>query len=515
MLRARYLLPLSVALLGALAFALSSCAGKSGGQENQGPPFIGAELNSFPPGAAPPGFTSSAFVEVLDSNDNSITNASVTMNGVPLAYNAGDQGYGGNVVVTPGGPVSLSVTVGGNTYTASATQFTSYPAISAPAAGAFDQTVANPVTWSGGAPIANATDYVLGVLDAGNPNAPLVWPEDKFLKQFPLATTSFSIPPTSVNGGDRLLIAGISADTAIPNAISGSVLIVAGFNYVPITVNGMPITNHPLRDGLLAGKVAWSGTQFVSVGGSGTILTSPDGSNWTTRRSGTQEFFGGIVWSGTQFVVVGLQNPGNGVILTSPDGISWTPRNPGTTSPLFGVTWSGTQFVATGFSTTITSPDGITWTPRNPGVFGSINGIACSGTTCAAVGNVGILTSPDGAVWTPQSGASGILRDVTWSGTQFVAVGDSGSVLTSPDGVTWTPRTSGTSASLLDVTWTGTQFVAVGGTGSTAAIATSPDGVTWTPQATGPSNPLGGVAGSGTTIVMAGSGNGANILTSP
>ena len=513
MLRAKYLLLLSVALLGALAFALSSCGGGGDG-EQPGPPFIRAELNSFPPGGAPPGFTSNALVGVF-SNGNAIANASVTMNGVPLAYNATDEGYEGNVVVAPGGAVSLSVTLGGNTYTASATQFTSYPTISAPAAGAFDQTVANAVTWSSGAPIVNATEYVLGVLDAGNPNAPLVWPENRFLKQIPLATTSFSIPPTSVNGGDRLLIAGISVDRAIPNAASGSVLSVAGFNYVPITVNGMHVTNHPVANGLLVGSVVWSGTQFVAVGGFGTILTSPDGSTWTTRRSGTQEFFGRITWSGTQFVVVGLQSPGNGVILTSPDAISWTPRNPGTTSPLFGVTWSGTQFVATGFSTIVTSPDGVTWTPRNPGVFGSINRVACSGTTCAAVGNVGILTSPDGAVWTPQSGASGILGDVTWSGTLFVAVGDGGSVLTSPDGVTWTPRTSVPSASLRGVVWTGTEFVAVGGSGSTAAIATSPDGVIWTPQATGPSNPLGGVAASGTAIVMVGTGNGANILTSP
>jgi len=365
MLRAKYLLPLSVALLGALAFALSSCGGGGGGGGDQsGPPFIGAELNSFPPGAVPLGFTSNAFVEVLDSDLNSIPNASVTMNGVTLAYVADDEGYEGNVNVAPGDTVSLSVTVGGTTYTASATQFTSYPTISAPAAGAFDQHVANTVTWSGGAPTANAAEYVLGALDAGNPNAPLVWPADQFLQEIPLGTTSFQIPVVSIAGGDRLLIAGISSDTTIPNAAPGSVISVSGFNYVPITVNGMPITRRPLPAGLVVdpatfflGAVTWSGTQFVAVGAFGTILTSPDGVAWTKRRSGTTESLTGIVWSGAQFVVVG-NAAGNGVILTSPDGISWTSRMPGTTSSLslFAVTWSGTLFAAGGLDVIVTSP---------------------------------------------------------------------------------------------------------------------------------------------------------------
>jgi hypothetical protein len=44
-------------------------------------------------------------------------------------------------------------------------------------------------------------------------------------------------------------------------------------------------------------------------------------------------------------------------------------------------------------------------------------------------------------------------------------------------GVNWVSRTSGTSTGLLGVTWTGTQFVAVGGT----VVLTSPDGISWTP----------------------------------
>ncbi len=103
---------------------------------------------------------------------------------------------------------------------------------------------------------------------------------------------------------------------------------------------------------------SWSGTRFVALGESGTILTSPDGVTWISRASGTTNNITGIAWSGTQFVAVG------GSILTSPDGVTWASRKSDDNS-LWGIAWSGTQFVAVGWEGTIlTSPDGITWTSR-------------------------------------------------------------------------------------------------------------------------------------------------------
>lgn len=76
------------------------------------------------------------------------------------------------------------------------------------------------------------------------------------------------------------------------------------------------------------------------------------------------------------------------------------------------------------------------------------------------------------------------LSSVTWSASQFVAVGGSlggflndtsNTVLTSPDGQTWTAQNAGTSQPLSDIAWSGTQFVVVG----TGIILTSPDGHTW------------------------------------
>jgi hypothetical protein len=59
--------------------------------------------------------------------------------------------------------------------------------------------------------------------------------------------------------------------------------------------------------------VAWSGSQFVAVGYSGAILTSPDGRTWITQHAATAQGLLGIAWSGSQFVAVG----GAGTILTS------------------------------------------------------------------------------------------------------------------------------------------------------------------------------------------------------
>ena len=78
------------------------------------------------------------------------------------------------------------------------------------------------------------------------------------------------------------------------------------------------------------------GQSFVSVGNSGTILTSPDGNSWTERTSGTSKYLRGVTYGNELFVTVGFF----GTILTSPDGITWTERTSGTSKYLRGVTYS-------------------------------------------------------------------------------------------------------------------------------------------------------------------------------
>jgi len=245
--------------LGALASAaaacllLAACGGGGGGSSSMGPPaapYIVASLVSFPtgavpPGFVPPGFNTGAFVEVLENSGGApITNASVSMNGAALTYSATNQAYEGNIAVAPGSGVTLNVTVGGTTYTASGTQFTSYPVISAPLARAtWSSLAANLVAWSGGAPTTNSL-YTLAVLDSADPNGQVIWPSGNTPPPaLPTTTTSYTINPNSITAGSRLVIVGIVTGTQIPNAAPNSVLGISGFTYVPITVtNGSAAT---------------------------------------------------------------------------------------------------------------------------------------------------------------------------------------------------------------------------------------------------------------------------------
>ena len=98
-------------------------------------------------------------------------------------------------------------------------------------------------------------------------------------------------------------------------------------------------TKHRKKDGTLLGKYEngkWIVSLFVSVGQSGTILTSSDGTSWTERTSGTSEYPGGVTYGNGTFVMVDQ----DGIILTSSDGTTWTERTSGTSKSLSGVTSS-------------------------------------------------------------------------------------------------------------------------------------------------------------------------------
>ena len=256
-------------------------------------------------------------------------------------------------------------------------------------------------------------------------------------------------------------------------------------------------------------RIIWSGSQYVAVGGSGTILTSPNGRAWTVQNSSASVNLLDGAWSGTQFVVVGAQ----GWSLTSPDGRTWSLQY-NYVGDLNGVIWSGTQFLTVSAGGGIfTSSDGHTWIPQNSGTSQTLYGVAWSGTQFVVMGAGGtILTSPDGHTWTTQnSGTSQTLYGVAWSGSQFVVVGSGGTILTSPDGRTWSIRQSSTNGDpFLAVTWGDSQFVVVGAGGT---ILTSPDGRTWTPRNSGTTNELTGVTWSGSQFVVVGAGG--TILTSP
>ena len=151
---------------------------------------------------------------------------------------------------------------------------------------------------------------------------------------------------------------------------------------------------------------------FVTVGSSGTILTSSDGTSWTKRTSGTSEYLLEVTYGNGLFVTVGW-----GTILTSSDGTTWTERTSGTSEYLRGVTFGNGLFVTVSLGGTIlTSPDGNSWTIRTSGTYYSLYDVTYGNNKFVTVGWGTILTSSDGTSWDNRtSGTSIILEGVTYS----------------------------------------------------------------------------------------------------
>jgi hypothetical protein len=260
----------------------------------------------------------------------------------------------------------------------------------------------------------------------------------------------------------------------------------------------------------------------------------PVGIHWSVRESNTTGWLQSAAWSGSRFVAVGTY----GRIMLSPDGISWDSIVAGTPLHLYDVAWSGEQFVAVGCDAAyphyciVRSHDGVTWRLASfvPNMTEGLYSIAYSDSMYVAVGYGGqIFCSSDGDLWerqvSPDSMLGKSLYGVTSSDERFVAVGEvwdpatsswNTMVATSPDGLSWEYQDLGRLGLLFDVTWTGSDFVAVGYTGvwgvSSGLIATSKDGREWTTDVFPSTGYLRAVAAAGRTVIAVG--DDGTILTS-
>ncbi len=262
-----------------------------------------------------------------------------------------------------------------------------------------------------------------------------------------------------------------------------------------------PGSNHTLRG------ISGAGDQHVAVGDLGVTFTSPDGVAWSQGSTGTESTLLAVIHAGGQWVTAGNA----GALFTSPDGFTWTQRNAATGANLTSIAWSGSLYVAVGGSgsgnAVVTSPDGITWTQRTPPATPMLRDIVWTGEQFVAVGGASALTSPDGVEWTLRAAGAGTLHGLAWNGSLLVAVGGGGPssvrILTSPDGIVWTHRTSPVTQVPTSVEWTGTGFLAAG---NSDIMAYSPDGIDWINLATGAPKPPEALARVGNRMLVAGAG---------
>jgi hypothetical protein len=276
---------------------------------------------------------------------------------------------------------------------------------------------------------------------------------------------------TSSNGMDWNRVPIASTTTFRSLAWSGSKLVAGGNREIWTSSNG---DQWAKTDSLRRFEsIAWSGTQFMGAGDGGTLFSSADGLTWTERTVATPLDLLAITRGNGLFVAVGY----GGAVRISQDGLAWARSQSGTTERLRTVASSGTRFIAAGFGALVTSTDGVNWTV-SPETVGATH-VFWTGQKWVIVGTGGAMLSTDGIQWTTTHLVDMSMQGVTWTGSQFVAVGGLGKIRTSPDAVTWTQQISGTDYDLNSVIWTGTRLVAVGN----QSILNSSDGVTWTRMA--------------------------------
>ena len=180
----------------------------------------------------------------------------------------------------------------------------------------------------------------------------------------------------------------------------------------------------------LQGVGVLSNSLYIITGDYGTVLTSPDGTNWTSRATPATNLLTSVAdWPG------GLVATGDdGAVITSPDGITWTVRTPGTTNWLYRVRYLNGTLIAVGqHGTLLTSTNGTNWTPRSSGTTQWLNDVTFIGDTYFIVGNKGtVLTSTNLVHWTHQGTISKkSLYGVATDSRQLITVGVEGCILRS------------------------------------------------------------------------------------
>jgi hypothetical protein len=262
---------------------------------------------------------------------------------------------------------------------------------------------------------------------------------DWTVEEVPL-TNSVSITNTAffcVGGTTNLLIA---AGTDGSLAISPNVFVPV----VETNANGSLFTNNASSLGViwyslptpagttndLAGVCTFS-NNFYLVGGNGTLLKSSDGTNWTSRASGTTNYLSGIAVSTNGLLVL----TGNaGTILTSTNGTNWTSRTSGTTNWLYRLRCVNGTLLAVGENgTMLSSSNGTTWAKISTGLTNWLNVAIMISNTCYVVGDQGVVLASTNLVnWT--SIATITTKSLYGAATQngqLVVVGFEGSILRS------------------------------------------------------------------------------------
>lgn len=176
--------------------------------------------------------------------------------------------------------------------------------------------------------------------------------------------------------------------------------------------------------------------QFVAVGNSGAVLTSPNGSNWTSHATAATNLRRGATYANGQYLLVGFSSPLNRALVgISADLLQIRTFNPGFDQGYYAIAYGAGRYAAGGWAGfALTSPNGTDWPTTNRVHFEHINDLQFHQSVFVAAANDGkLMTSLTGTNWTlrAQGMSSEDLNAVTYGNGTFVVVGGAGTVLQS------------------------------------------------------------------------------------
>ncbi len=281
------------------------------------PPYIRAEAIAWTPAAPPNAPVLAARVCTDSTCATPVANATVTLNGATLAYVAANQEYRApGPMPAAGATVNLSVTIpaGGSikpgTYTASGTQYTTFPTVTSPTTGAtWQNTVDNAVTWTAGAPTSTtpASEYVVGIQDGTGTFYPVNVNGNPV--ETPTSNLSYTLPAGSITAAGSYTVfvgiatAGISSGgVPITGAATGSGLMIGGVSsIVPITVQLSP----PAAP---TGVAATAGNGQVTISWNPVAGATSYNIYWSTTAGVTPATGTKITGATSPYVQMGLTN---------------------------------------------------------------------------------------------------------------------------------------------------------------------------------------------------------------
>jgi hypothetical protein len=188
--------------------------------------------------------------------------------------------------------------------------------------------------------------------------------------------------------------------------------------------------------------LAYSGSLFLAVANSGTLLTSKDAITWSAPLKINHNDLYCATWTGSLFVTAG----DNGFLATSPDGVNWSIQDSGTTSRIIQLASSQSRILALDLSgRVLSSADAATWTippELNSNTFhhrvlydGS-RFLLSSRNTQSATGS--LRSSKDGLAWQTYDLGSLIPRFMASNGGSIMIADTKGPVFMSSDMQEWT-----------------------------------------------------------------------------